>query len=996
MKNIFRRFLSLLLVLCIAGALLPAIHAGAETGEDSTALTEEDYAAVNEVFARIDEMEDAPAKRNAAQTKLTDAAVQIVLESENYVEDSLERNGNTFTWMTDEGIACIYDPQMRAKREKIVIAEDTAANGVYNEPKATKGGWPTGNQVYLVGPYYGSDPSFTDQYKNEAAAVASAIGDTDGYTLYSGTAATIDKVAEAVSNGAVVFFDSHGSTDYSNPNDENDCVTGANYSYLCLSNNAGLTTEDYKDYAAVWSGEDAFVSGSVIANHMTKNSPGGLVWMAICLGMATDKLCQPMRNKGVEVVYGYSQSVYFDTDYMWETVFWDNMTDGMTVAASVADMKAQCGSWELSSEMYDYAGWASDEYGPVTMAEAREIYYAFPVVVSDEDAHPGQRSSTSYGACSLQTVKSTYTLFAPYEVSAQSSNPSHGTVSVSGNVITASPAEGYFAQGATVISGTATVTQNGNTFAVVAQSDCTVQINFAPKTAVTVSFSGANVASQSGYAGDPMNLPTAQAPEGYTFLGWMDTPLTEDTAEKPGYYTQSFVPTQSTTLYALYSYVDENVATGTGDYIKVTQTLADWSGEYVIVYEAEGYIFNSSLSQMDATSNYKTVTITDQTIAAEEADPYKFVIAPMDGGYSIQGVSGKYISGKSGSNTLVSNDSQQKNAITLDATGNANIISNTTYLRFNNTSGQYRFRYYKSTTYSSQQPIALYKKDGSAATTFYTGSVMGEPELVYGMDMLLSDDMKVNFHLNTRTDVVITVGDEEITYAAGELTETEDGKYVAAVHVAAAQMTDEIRVRAANEPEDPNGKVYTVRQYADAILANSAYANYHGIVREMLSYGAAAQEYFGYNTDAPANDGITDAGAVEIPASLQAQVGLSGAVSGASCDAVSLVHLDRIAVRFYFTGDVTGFTFTANGNACTPVHNGDEWYVEVADILPQDLDQSITLSVTDATGSELSVTYSPVTYIARMNTRGSAQLKALVKALYNYHLAAKALAQGSF
>ena len=993
MKNIFRRILSLLLVLCIAGSLLPAMHAGAETGEDSVTLTDEDYAAVNEVFAQIDKMEDAPAKRNLSQTKLTDAAVEIVLASENYVEDSLERNGNTFTWMTDEGIACIYDPQMRAKREKMVTPEEPVADGVYNEPKATKGGWPAGNQVYVVGPYYGSDSSFTDQYRKEAASVASALGDTDGYTLYSGTAATIDKVAEAVSSGAVVFFDSHGSTDYTNPYDEYDYVTGANYSYLCLSNNSGLTTADYKNDAAFWSGQDAYVSGSVIANHMTKNSPGGLVWMAICLGMATDTLCQPLRNKGVEVVYGYSQSVFFDTDYMWETVFWDNMCAGKTVAASVGDMKAQCGSWELSSQMYNYAGWASDDYGPVTMDEAREFYYAFPVVVSDEDAHPGQRSSTSYGACSLQTVKSTYTLFAPYEVSAQSSNPSHGTVSVSGNTITAVPAQGYFAQGATVISGAATVTQVGNTFTVMAESDCTVQINFAPKTVVTVSFAGANVASQTGYAGDPMSLPTAQAPEGYTFLGWMDAALTEETTEKPNHYTDSFIPTGNTTLYALYSYVDENTATGTGDYIKVTQTLADWSGEYVIVYEAEGYVFNSTLSELDATNNYARVTITDQTIAAQEADPYKFVIAPMDGGYSIQGVSGKYIGGKAGSNTLVSNDAEQKNAITLDATGNANIISNTTYLRFNNTSGQYRFRYYKSATYSNQQPIALYKKDGNTSTVYYTGTTGEEPELVYGMDMLLSDDMKVNFYLNSRTDVIVTVGDQETQFAASELAETADGKYVAAVPVAAAQMTDEIRVRAANEAEDPNGKVYTVRQYANDILANSAHAKYHAVVKEMLSYGAAAQNYFGHNAGTPADAGITDAGAVEIPDSLSREVVFSGRIYGAVCDAVSLVHRDRIAVRFYFTGDVTGFTFIANGTVYTPVVTDDTCYIEVADILPQNLDKSITLAVTDATGSELCITYGPTNYIARMNTKGSSQLKALVKALYNYHLAAKVLAQ---
>ena len=35
---------------------------------------------------------------------------------------------------------------------------------------------------------------------------------------------------------------------------------------------------------------------------MTKNSPGGLLWMAICLGMATKTICEPLRAKGVEVV----------------------------------------------------------------------------------------------------------------------------------------------------------------------------------------------------------------------------------------------------------------------------------------------------------------------------------------------------------------------------------------------------------------------------------------------------------------------------------------------------------------------------------------------------------------------------------------------------------------------------------------------------------------------------------------------------------------------
>lgn len=52
-------------------------------------------------------------------------------------------------------------------------------------------------------------------------------------------------------------------------------------------------------------------------------------------------------------------------------------------------------------------------------------------------------------------------------------------------------------------------------------------------------------------------------------------------------------------------------------------------------------------------------------------------------------------------------------------------------------------------------------------------------------------------------------------------------------------------------------------------------------------------------------------------------------------------------------------------------------------------------SIFDAEGNEISVTYSPMNYIVRMNANGSDSLKALLKALYNYHLAAKALRTAS-
>ena len=158
----------------------------------------------------------------------------------------------------------------------------------------------------------------------------------------------------------------------------------------------------------------------------------------------------------------------------------------------------------------------------------------------------------------------------------------------------------------------------------------------------------------------------------------------------------------------------------------------------------------------------------------------------------------------------------------------------------------------------------------------------------------------------------------------------------------------------------------------------------------MLNYGAAAQVYFDYDTENLANDGITGVAATDVPKTAE-KVTVSDQISNVNFYGASLVYRDRIAVRYYFTGDVTGCTFTANGNTYTPVAKDGMHYVEIADVLPQDLDQAITLTVTDANGNALNVAYNPMNYIVRMNEKGSDTLKALVKALYNYHLAAKAL-----
>ena len=264
--------------------------------------------------------------------------------------------------------------------------------------------------------------------------------------------------------------------------------------------------------------------------------------------------------------------------------------------------------------------------------------------------------------------------------------------------------------------------------------------------------------------------------------------------------------------------------------------------------------------------------------------------------------------------------------------------------------------------------------------------------------MSLDDDLRVNFYVKLSENVEktakiqITVGEETTIYRASELPQAVNGSYIASVHISAAQMTDYIMVVVMDGGRILGMSTYTVRAYADAILEEESFRQYHALVKEMLNYGGHTQTYFDYGTEALANAGITGVAAQEIPETAE-EVATEGTVNGVRFYGASLVYRNKIALRYYFTisGNVMGYTFTANGKTCTPVLKDGLYYVEIDGILPQNLDQQITLTVTDAEGNILTVTYGPMNYIVRMNEKGDDEIKALLKALYNYHLAAKYL-----
>lgn len=205
---------------------------------------------------------------------------------------------------------------------------------------------------------------------------------------------------------------------------------------------------------------------------------------------------------------------------------------------------------------------------------------------------------------------------------------------------------------------------------------------------------GDSISSQQIETNGKVTKPSNPTDSDYLFKGWFK----ESTCDNAWDFDTDTI-TGTTTLYAKW------VEKGDADtFEKITENQTDWSGDYLIVYEADtetAYVWDGT----DSVSDYVEGSIVDGKIVQPEGTS-SVTISSITDGYSIKVNGGtndtKYIYGKSGDNTL-NFGAESLNTISFDS--GADIVSLTSHLRFNTTSGQTRFRYYKAASYTG----AVYK-----------------------------------------------------------------------------------------------------------------------------------------------------------------------------------------------------------------------------------------------------------------------------------------------
>ena len=363
-----RKFLALALAIIMAFAMIPV----ASLAENVDGLVNEAAAMrkLDNAWAALDAAEADALAQGMSRTEVINAVYTAALNLNTVDKDSFSDFTKDGFYFTVDGMYCAYNYRLRNElntdcapvEEGVVLTKGNGKKSALKDAESPN--------VFLVAPYYGHDSSFTDQYKREAQSIAAATGGE--YLLIQSTSATGPAIAENFVDKGVVIFDSHGTQ-------------SGTSSYLCLTTNSGITQEDYNNGWAVRSGSAAFIDGRYIENHTPDTLSNCLVWMAICEGMKRQgqgTTGYALLRAGAGVVYGYSQSVTFVGDYMYEETFWNAMKNADD-PATVAD------AFNLMAETHGLPEPRGD---------------AWPIVMSEDDPFPANPDSA-------QTVNSQWTLF---------------------------------------------------------------------------------------------------------------------------------------------------------------------------------------------------------------------------------------------------------------------------------------------------------------------------------------------------------------------------------------------------------------------------------------------------------------------------------------------------------------------------------------------------------------------------------------------------------
>ena len=321
-------------------------------------------------------------------------------------------------------------------------------------------------------------------------------------------------------------------------------------------------------------------------------------------------------------------------------------------------------------------------------------------------------------------------------------------------------------------------------------------------------------------------------------------------------------------------------------------------------------------------------------------------------------------------------------------------------------------------TWTTDKTAVTLNATGSANSFTFTAEYASESPAVslYGRSITLKDNIDVNYYMEMSDSVFehdayleFKIGGQTYkinAYDAAEVNENGKILYKFSCPVNAAQMSDTIETRIVIDNNTEQEYSYSVKEYASELLSksNEYPAETVKLVKALLNYGTAAQTFFKYNTDKPANGILSDADKAVDAADFDAYKAVikadsaNGQNDGLSYYGSSLICKSEMTVRHYFIldngSDINNYKFSyidADGYevSLTPkkASDGGVYCVDISGIMACSLNKNYVCRVTGMDSSQIiELDYGPLSYAYSVaNSKDSSkELKNLMNALYMY------------
>lgn len=320
-------------------------------------------------------------------------------------------------------------------------------------------------------------------------------------------------------------------------------------------------------------------------------------------------------------------------------------------------------------------------------------------------------------------------------------------------------------------------------------------------------------------------------------------------------------------------------------------------------------------------------------------------------------------------------------------------------------------------TWTTDKAAVTLNATGSAKNFTFTAEYASERPAVslYGRSITLKDNIDVNYYMEMSDSVFehdayleFKIGGQTYKLNASDVAEVnENGKtlYKFSCPVNAAQMSDTIETRIVIDNKTEEEYLYSVKEYATELLSksNEYPAETIKLVKALLNYGTAVRNFFKYNSDKPANAGLSDTDKAVAAADFEEYKAViktdsaNGQSNGLTYYGSSLVCKSEMTVRHYFMVnegcDINNYKFSyvnAYGNevSLTPKKASDGVYcVDINGIMARNLNSNYACKVTEKNKAcILELDYGPFSYSQKVINSGnsSEELKNLVNALYWY------------